>query len=163
MVCCEIKGASERPEQFDTMIPALTEQFGEGCEFGECKQRMEDKGQGFTFLVKVDKDAVWCKQEARMHGKESKSGEGGVGYTAAGPTGPTMMPNWEAYEATGVQVEPRRQTTEWGREMVYVLRLHPVGVTEGPMTRACIMKVKIARIEREGNHGKRAAVYRVLQ
>ena len=70
-----------------------------------------------------------------------------MGYTAAGPTGPTMMPNWETMEATGVTVEPNRAGTEWGREMVYVLRLHPVGVTKGPMTRAVLMKVKIASVE----------------
>ena len=48
VVCCDIKGASERPEQFDTMIPALREQFGEGCEFGEVKPRMGDRGQGIV-------------------------------------------------------------------------------------------------------------------
>ena len=39
-MCLDIKGASERPEQFDTMIPALKEQFGEGCEFGEVIPRV---------------------------------------------------------------------------------------------------------------------------
>ena len=63
-VCLDIKGASERPEQFDTMIPALKEQFGEGCEFGEVKPRVGDRGQGITFLVKLDKDAGWIRHEA---------------------------------------------------------------------------------------------------
>ena len=34
--------------------------------------------------------------------------------------------------------------------MVYLVRLHPVGMTEGPKTRAAIMRMKIARVEREG-------------
>ena len=71
VVCCDIKGASERPEQFDTMIPALREQFGEGCEFGEVKPRMGDRGQGITFLVKLNKDAGWCRHEAETNGRES--------------------------------------------------------------------------------------------
>ena len=150
VVCCEIKGASERPEQFDTMIPALREQFGEGCEFGEVKPRMGDRGQGVTFLVKVNKDAEWCGQEAETNGRERTVRKDGEGRTTAGSTGPTKMPTWEAYEATGQSVEPRRQDTEWGREVVYLLRLHPVGVAGGPMARAAIMRVKIARIEREG-------------
>ena len=136
VVCCDIRGAAERPEQFDSMIPAMKEQFGEGCEFGECKPRMGDTEQGITFLVQVDKDAPWCRQEAKGQDQEwrGKSGEGGKGYTAAGPTGPTMMQNWEALEATGVMVQPRRSDDEWGREMVCVLRMHPVGVIEGPKT-----------------------------
>ena len=84
----------------------------------------------------MDKDAPWCRQEAKGQDQEwrGKSGEGGKGYTAAGPTGPTMMQNWEALEATGVMVQPRRSDDEWGREMVCVLRMHPVGVIEGPKT-----------------------------
>ena len=65
------------------------------------------------------------------------------------------MATWEATEAIGETVEPRRQDTDWGREVVYLVRLHPVGVTEGPKTRAVIMRVKIARVEREGmEHGR---------
>ena len=60
------------------------------------------------------------------------------------------MTTWEATEAIGETVEPRRQDTDWGREVVYLVRLHPVGVTDGPKTRAVIMRVKIARVEREG-------------
>ena len=152
VVCCDFRGATERPEQFDTMIPAMRQQFGEGCEFVECKPRMGDKGQGITFLVQVDKDAPWCRQEAKGQDQEmrGKSGEGGEGDTAAGPTGPTMMHNWEAMEATGVMVDPKRADTEWGREMVYVLRMHPVGITTGPKTRALLMRIKVARVEREG-------------
>lgn len=30
VVCCDIRGASERPEQFDSMVPAMKGQFGEG-------------------------------------------------------------------------------------------------------------------------------------
>ena len=71
----------------------------------------------------MDKGAPWCRQEAKGQAQDErgKPEEGGKGYTAAGPTGPTMMQNWEAQEATGVSVEPRRADTEWGREMVYVL------------------------------------------
>jgi hypothetical protein len=116
------------------MIPARREQFGEGCEFGEVKPRMGDRGQGVTFLVKVNKDAEWYRQEAKTNGRESTVRKEGEGRT--GSTGPTRMPTWEAHEATGQPVEPKRQDTEWGREVVYLLRLHPVGVAEGPMTRA---------------------------
>ena len=149
VVCCEIKGASERPEQFDTMIPALREQFGEGCEFGEVKPRMGDRGQGITFLVKVNKDASWCRHEAA--GAGTAGDEGG----ANGHKGPTRMVYWEASEAIGQPVEQRRRDTDWGKEIVYMVRLHSVGESEGPMTRAAIMRIKLARVEREGTeHGR---------
>ena len=40
------------------------------------------------------------------------------------------MENWEAMEATGTMVEPKRVDAEWGRALVYLLRMHPVGITE---------------------------------
>ena len=63
VVCCDIRGAPERPEQFDTMVSAMKEQCGEGCEFGECRQRSGDKGQGITFLVR------WTKTHHGAHMK----------------------------------------------------------------------------------------------
>ena len=55
VVCCDLRGAAERPEQFDSMVPAMQEQFREGCKFQECRLRMGDKGEGIPFLVQVDK------------------------------------------------------------------------------------------------------------
>ena len=132
-MCCDIlKGASDRPEQFNMMIPALREQFREGCEFREVRLRMGDRGQGITFLVKLDKDAGWCRHKAAMNGMAGTVREEGKGCTR--PIGPTRMTTWEATKAIRETVEPRRQDTDWGREVVYLVRLHPVGVTKGPKT-----------------------------
>ena len=143
VVCCDIKGASERPEQFDRMIPALREQFGEGCEFGEVNPRMGDRGRNhITFLVTLNKDAGWCRHEAEANGSIGTAREEGED---TGHTGPTRMATWEANKVIGKCVEPGRidlKDTERGREVVYLLKLHPEGVDEGPMTRAVIMKIK---------------------
>ena len=130
-MCCDIKGASERPEQFDKMIPALRAQFGEGCEIGEVKPRVGDRGQGITFLVKLNKDAGWCRHEAEANGSAGTAMDEGEDTEH---TGPTRMATWEANDAMGQPVEPKKQDTDRGREVVYLLRLHPVGVDEGPMT-----------------------------
>ena len=37
------------------MIPAMREQFGDGCRFVEAKQRYGDRGEGITFMVEVEK------------------------------------------------------------------------------------------------------------
>ena len=42
------------------MIPAMKEQFEEGCRFIEATPRYMDRGEGITFLVEVEKDAPWC-------------------------------------------------------------------------------------------------------
>jgi hypothetical protein len=108
---------------------------------------MGDRGQGITFLVKLNKDAGWCKHEAEAKGSVGTARDEGE---VNGHKGPTRMATWEANEAIGQPVDQRRQDTDWGKEVVYLLRLHPVGVDEGPMTRAAIMRIKIARVEREG-------------
>ena len=92
---------------------------------------MGDRGQGITFLVKLNKDADWCKHEAEAKGRVGTARDEGE---VNGHKEPTRMATWEANEAIGQPVDQRKQDADWGKEVVYLLRLHPVGVDEGTMT-----------------------------